>query len=217
MFLDEIAELPADLQAKLLRAIQEKQVRPVGDTIEHPIDVRLISATHQDLKSLIEQGKFREDFYYRINVIPIQAPSLREHDEDIPLIARSLVKKMAKNMGVKPPLVEREAVDKLKSYAFPGNVRELENILERSLALMESDSIRKDDIDIPEQTRESTDSDSVLDSTLPIDDHVTLVETERIKEALAKTDGNITAAADLLGTSFRSLRYRIKKLGIKNK
>ena len=124
---------------------------------------------------------------------------------------------MAKNMGIKPPLVESEALDKLKSYAFPGNVRELENILERSLALMESDSIRKDDIDIPEQTKESIDSDSMLDSSLPIDDHVTLVETERIKEALAKTDGNITAAADLLGTSFRSLRYRIKKLGIKNK
>jgi two-component system response regulator PilR (NtrC family) len=208
LFLDEVAELPTDLQVKLLRAIQEKKIRAVGDAQETPIDVRLISATHRNLERRIESGEFREDFYYRINVIPIVAPPLRKRPEDIPGLVQSIVNRLAAEGDFTPPEVSSDAVEILTGYNFPGNVRELENILERTLALSDSETIEASDITLPDKSFDSELSD------LPIDEHIMHVEIERITAALAETNGNITEAAKVLGTTFRSLRYKIKKLEI---
>ncbi len=216
LFLDEVAELPFDLQVKLLRAIQEKKIRPVGDAQETPIDVRLISATHRNLEKLIESGDFREDFYYRINVIPMMAPPLRKRPEDIPELAEFVVNRLAAEGNFTAPEISAEAMDMLTGYDFPGNVRELENILERTLALSDSEVIEDEDIILPSPSpgrKQNSEFDSEL-SELPIDEHIMHVEIERITAALAETNGNITEAAKILGTSFRSLRYKIKKLEI---
>ena len=220
LFLDEIADLPLDLQVKLLRTIQEKTVRPVGDVIEKTVDVRLISATHKNLQDMISKGQFREDLYYRINVIPIQAPSLRERPMDIPVLAVHFVKLISEKNGISPPKIDAEALKLLASYRFPGNVRELENMLERTLALLEGSSITPNDIDIPQREGHRTESTSASSSTVadmdgPIDEHLVNIEKRLIRNALEKTDGNIPKDAEVLGTSFRSLRYKINKLGIK--
>lgn len=217
LFLDEIGELPSDLQVKLLRTIQEKKVRAVGDTTEIPIDVRLISATHKNLREMIKAGQFREDFYYRVNVIPINAPPLRERAGDIAILTEHLLEKLANQNASEKPQLDADAIEHLCSYDFPGNVRELENILERAIALSEKNTLDRDDIILPERTknqnsREESESPS---EELSIDDHVNQVEIDRIQQALKDTNGNVTAAAKLLGTTFRSLRYRVKKLQIK--
>ena len=217
LFLDEIAELPQDLQVKLLRTIQEKTVRPVGEVSERAIDVRLISATHKDLQDMIEKDQFREDLYYRVNVIPISAPSLRERPGDIPVLAKHFVKLISEKIGVKAPEITKEALKILMNHKFPGNVRELENLLERTLALHEGDFIDVDDIDLPQTSRSvkgSQTTTSVAEMDGPIDEHLVRIEKKLIKDALKRSGGNITAAAELLGTSFRSLRYKIKKLEI---
>lgn len=222
LFLDEVAELPRDLQVKLLRAIQEKTVRPVGEISERLIDVRLISATHKNLLQMIDQGKFREDLFYRINVIPVIAPSLRARAGDIPELALHFVKVISEKIGVTAPELSEEALKMLASHSFPGNVRELENILERTLALHDGTTIQASDIDVPKRSstqiadlRETTpDQFSIGEMDGAIESHLEKIEKRLIEEALQNSGGNITRAAELLGTTFRSLRYKIKKLEI---
>lgn len=209
LLLDEVADLPLHMQVKLLRAIQEKAVRPVGESREFPVDVRILSATHKDLGAMVSEGKFREDLFYRINVIEMRVPPLRERGEDIDGLVAHTVKRLGKQMPVDKLTVEAEALERLKRYAFPGNVRELENILERAATLSSDGVLRADDLLLRDESDES-------ETTEARDLGETLVGVERdaIIQALEKTRYNKTAAAKLLGLSFRQLRYRIKKLGI---
>ena len=214
LFLDEVADLPLTMQVKLLRAIQEKRVRKVGATQEDPVDVRIISATHQNLAGLVEGGRFRQDLYYRLNVIELKMPALREMREDIPLIANAILARLAVYSGGTSPQLSAEAVAALRDYSFPGNVRELENILERALALCTGDTIGKDDLylSMPEAAMEETAHEP--GAKWPLQEYLDRVEKEAIMEALEKTRFNKTAAAKLLGITFRALRYRLERLGI---
>ncbi len=214
LFLDEVADLPLQMQVKLLRAIQEKAVRPVGDTRERPIDVRILSATHKDLGALVRRGDFRQDLYYRINVLALDLPPLRERREDIPGLARLFLGRMAREAGL-PQAAEltEGALRALAAYAFPGNVRELENILERAMALCEGGRILVEDLQLPKDGPED-DGGQPFVAELPLDPLLGDVERQRIEEALARTGRNKTAAARLLGISFGALRYRLKKLGM---
>lgn len=214
LFLDEVADLPLSMQVKLLRTIQEKKVRKVGATQEDPIDVRIISATHQSLSSLVESEKFRQDLYYRLNVIELKMPSLREMHEDIPLIAQAILERLAKQSGTPVPRLTSPAIAALQAYSFPGNVRELENILERALALCSGDTIGPDDLYLraPEAGEGAVSYDP--GAKWPLQDYLDRLEKEAILEALEKTRHNKTAAAKLLGITFRALRYRLERLGI---
>jgi two-component system response regulator PilR (NtrC family) len=210
LFLDEVAELPLTMQVKLLRAIQEKRVRQVGATAEEAVDVRVICATHQDLKALVEQGRFRQDLFYRLNVIELRMPALRECREDIPLLARHILDRLARAAGVPPPPLTPEALTALQRYPFPGNVRELENVLERSLALMVGERIDADDLNLaPSQS-----SGVATTTSGSLQDHLDQVERQVILDALRQANQNRTAAARLLGVTFRSLRYRMARLGM---
>ena len=210
LFLDEVAELPLAMQVKLLRAIQEKRVRQVGATAEDGVDVRLICATHQDLKLLVEQGRFRQDLFYRLNVIELRMPALRECREDIPGLARHIVDRLALAVGRSPPPLSVEAIAALQDYPFPGNVRELENVLERALALMVGERIEAADLNlVPAQPGGSI---AVVAGSLQ--DLLDQVERQAILDALKQADGNRTAAARLLGVTFRSLRYRMARLSL---
>ena len=212
LFLDEVADLPLLMQVKLLRAIQEKKVRKVGSTQEENADVRIISATHQNLAAGVEKGKFRQDLYYRLNVIELKMPSLRDMREDIPLITRAILARLAKQHGATASEFDEDALQALVQYDFPGNVRELENILERALALCTGAKIMREDLQLtPQQTVERA---GVPDGKWPLQDHLDRLEKEAILEALGKTRFNRTAAAKLLGITFRSLRYRMERLGI---
>jgi two-component system response regulator PilR (NtrC family) len=212
LFLDEVADLPLLMQVKLLRAIQEKKVRKVGSTQEENADVRIISATHQNLANGVENGKFRQDLYYRLNVIELKMPSLRDMREDIPLMAQAVLARLAKQHGVTASEFEEDALQALVQYDFPGNVRELENILERSLALSTGAKISREDLQLtPQQPVERA---GVPDGKWPLQDYLDSLEKEAILEALGKTRFNRTAAAKLLGITFRSLRYRMERLGI---
>ena len=212
LFLDEVADLPLLMQVKLLRAIQEKKVRKVGSTQEENADVRIISATHQNLANGVENGKFRQDLYYRLNVIELKMPSLRDMREDIPLIAQAVLARFAKQHGSAASELEEDALQALAQYDFPGNVRELENILERSLALSTGAKIVREDLQLtPQQTVERA---GVPDGKWPLQDYLDRLEKEAILEALGKTRFNRTAAAKMLGITFRSLRYRMERLGI---
>ncbi len=209
LFLDEVADLPLAMQVKLLRAIQEKRVRKVGSTVEEAVDVRLISATHRNLRECVEGGTFRQDLYYRLNVIELRMPPLRERREDIPVLVEALLARIA-GRAVE---VSEAAMRELAAYAFPGNVRELENILERAMALSAGGCIDVVDLQLaPEAADEGGVSMPRAGETL--DDTLNRVERSAILDALAKTGGNRTAAARLLGVTFRSLRYRIERLGI---
>lgn len=218
LFLDEVADLPLAMQVKLLRVIQEKRVRKIGDTQEIPVDVRIISATHQNLKSLVDAGKFRQDLFYRLNVIEMKMPSLRERREDIPLLAKVLSSRIASHNGAPQPVLTDEALAALKNYAFPGNVRELENTLERAMALCSNNTIDVDDLllDPPEEMRTQGGLSDEVGSAMQmgLQNYLDEVERKSILEALGKTDGNRTAAARLLGVTFRSLRYRMERLGM---
>jgi two-component system response regulator PilR (NtrC family) len=187
-------------------------VRKVGATQEEPVDVRIISATHQDLSTCVENGKFRQDLYYRLNVIELKMPPLREMQEDIPLIAMEILSRLARQSGVDVPELTREAMDAMQEYPFPGNVRELENILERALALCGEAQINKDDLylTIPEAARETSEAGGKW----PLQEYLDKVEKEAIMEALELTRFNKTAAAKVLGITFRALRYRLERLGI---
>jgi two-component system response regulator PilR (NtrC family) len=210
LFLDEVADLPLAMQVKLLRAIQEKKVRRVGAPQEEPVDVRIISATHQNLGQMVEAGRFRQDLYYRLNVIELNMPSLRERAEDIAPLAQALLGKLGQGRKVH---LDSDALKLLKLYAFPGNVRELENILERALALADSDSIGAGDLNLtPRNELLSAASQSAPPGNLQ--DYLDQMEREALMKALEQTRHNKTAAARLLGLTFRSLRYRLERLGI---
>ena len=208
LFLDEVADLPLPMQVKLLRAIQEKRVRKVGSAVEEPVDVRIVSATHRMLKDCVDAGTFRQDLYYRLNVIELKMPALRERQEDIPPLVESMLSRMYPDS--RPRLTE-EAMCALREYGYPGNVRELENILERATALCHDDLVRLEDLQLADDPAVS-DGASLSGETL--DDHLNRVERQSILDALTKTGFNRTAAARLLGITFRSLRYRIERLGI---
>ncbi|MDP2132299.1 MAG: sigma-54 dependent transcriptional regulator [Sulfuritalea sp.] len=210
LFLDEVAELPLLMQVKLLRAIQEKRVRQVGATAEEAVDVRVICATHQDLKLLVEQGRFRQDLFYRLNVIELRMPALRECQEDIPMLAQHILHRLARAAGLMPPPLTDAALDALRSYPFPGNVRELENVLERALALMSANCIDADDLNLaPAQL-----PGNVTPAGGSLQDHLDQVERQAILDALRQANNNRTAAARLLGVTFRSLRYRMSRLSM---
>ncbi|MEQ1663472.1 MAG: sigma-54 dependent transcriptional regulator, partial [Thiobacillus sp.] len=207
LFLDEVADLPLSMQVKLLRVLQEKKVRKIGATTEEPVDVRIICATHQNLAALVEAGRFRQDLYYRLNVIDLPLPSLRERSSDIPLIARHLLDKL----GGQTIALDAAAEKALCAYAFPGNVRELENTLERALALCDGQRITADDLNLaPAILTEPAGGGNKY----PLQDYLDQVERTAILEALAQTRHNKTAAARVLGVTFRSLRYRLERLGI---
>jgi len=212
LFLDEVADLPLPMQVKLLRAIQEKRVRKVGSTTEEPVDVRIISATHKKLPALVEAGEFRQDLFYRLHVIELAMPSLREMREDIPSIADAILRKMSR---AAPAKLDAEAVTALESYPFPGNVRELENILERGLSLAaDTQQITADDLHLTPPPEE-VDAALPTGDKWPLQDYLDRVERAAINEALEKTRYNRTAAAKLLGITFRAMRYRMERLGIK--
>jgi two-component system response regulator PilR (NtrC family) len=213
LFLDEVADLPLAMQVKLLRAIQEKKVRKVGSTQEEPVDVRLISATHKKLAALVESGEFRQDLYYRLHVIELAMPSLREMREDIPLIANAILAKLARGT---PAKLDADAVAALERYPFPGNVRELENILERGLSLAaDPQRITGEDLALTPTPEESEGGPVIAGDKWPLQDYLDRVERQAINEALEKTRFNRTAAAKLLGITFRAMRYRMERLGIK--
>ena len=212
LFLDEVADLPLSMQVKLLRAIQEKAIRPIGEQQEITVNVRILSATHKNLSELTDKGDFRQDLYYRINVIEIEVPSLREHSEDIPLLANHLLQKIADEWQTETPKLDNATLKALNEYSFPGNVRELENILERAMTLHENQIITVEDLQLPSIiNNENTSKDT---NSLSLDPTLNEKEKEVIQQALEKTKYNKTAAAKLLGISFRALRYRLKKLGM---
>jgi two-component system response regulator PilR (NtrC family) len=208
LFLDEVADLPLAMQVKLLRAIQEKRVRRVGSTAEEAVDVRIISATHSKLIDCVEARTIRQDLYYRLNVIELKMPPLRERQEDITALVGALLARIG---GNPQPKVAHDAMQALCAYSFPGNVRELENILERATALCADNYIMFDDLQLgPESAADG----SIVRDGETLDDHINRIEKQVILEALAKTGFNRTAAARSLGVTFRSLRYRIERLGI---
>ncbi len=209
LFLDEVAELPIPMQVKLLRAIQEKCVRPIGAQQEVPVDVRILSATHKDLAALAADGRFRQDLYYRINVIELHIPPLRARREDIPALVAMVLKRLTRDG--RAAVLSHQAEEALLSYPFPGNVRELENVLERALTLCEGERIEPADLDLKRpavQEIPETPGDGNLDHYLDS------LERQRITGALEKTRGNKTGAARLLGITLRALRYRLEKLGM---
>jgi two-component system response regulator PilR (NtrC family) len=239
LFLDEVADLPLHMQVKLLRVIQEKAVRPVGESREVPVDVRILSATHRHLTELVAQGRFREDLYYRINVIELRVPALRERLEDLPDLAETIVRRLALRLDMAPPELTPAALELLRGYPFPGNVRELENVLERALTLCDGDRIDAPDIQLRDAagqrsaaTAASAGSNAPVAASEaggvaaaanggasasapgPLGSQIEELERAAIVRALEQTRYNKTAAAKVLGMTFRALRYRIKKLGI---
>ena len=216
LFLDEVAELPQHMQVKLLRAIQEKAIRPIGAQHEIPVDVRILSATHKDLAALVEAGQFRQDLYYRINVIQLRVPPLRERREDIPMLAEHIFARLAGDLPpAERPRLSEDALRALQQYDFPGNVRELENILERALTLCEGNVIREADLHLPTPSLAPELPEEVeLSENFALEEYLGDIEREMIEKALQQTRYNKTAAAKLLGISFRALRYKLKKLGM---
>jgi len=212
LFLDEVADLPLHMQVKLLRVIQEKSVRPIGAQKETPIDVRILSATHKDLAALVDAGGFRQDLFYRINVIELHVPSLRERSDDIPVLANHVLERLAQQSGVPAPALSEEAMTALLAYPFPGNVRELENILERAITLCEGNVIKESDLRLTSAV--AAPSSSAETGTVALEPYLDTIERETIVKALEQTRYNKTAAAKLLGITFRALRYRLKKLGL---
>jgi two-component system response regulator PilR (NtrC family) len=212
LFLDEVADLPLSLQVKLLRAIQEKKIRPVGEQQELPVDVRLLSATHKNLGDMVRDGSFRQDLYYRINVIDLYVPPLRERPGDIPVLVEHILAKLTGVDEQDRPALSASALTALQRYPFPGNVRELENILERALALYEGNTIESSDLNLPADaynTAKPSEYDPVQGS---LKDHLEKIERKAITLALEANDWDKTAAAGQLGLSFRSLCYRLKQL-----
>jgi len=225
LFLDEVAELPLAMQVKLLRAIQEKSVRPVGAQNEVAVDVRILSATHKNLAALVEDGRFRHDLYYRINVIELRVPPLRERRDDLPLLANAILARLSLAQHREMPVLHPDAVEALHRYNFPGNVRELENILERAFALADDDGIRAADLRLPEsrpsapaQAAAAQLDPSLIDpresATSALPSFIEEIERKAIEQALTDNRYNKTKAAAQLGITFRALRYKLKKLGI---
>ena len=212
LFLDEVADLPLSMQVKLLRAIQEKKVRKVGSSQEESVDVRILCATHQNLRERVDKGLFRQDLFYRLNVIEVRMPALRECRDDIPLLAERIVERIARQCGQAAPTLTTTALAALQAYPFPGNVRELENIIERAMALLCGNSIDVADLNLAPVTRAAENMPDA--GSIVLQDYLDEVERQVITEALQKTGFNRTAAAKLLGVTFRSLRYRMQRLEI---
>ena len=214
LFLDEVADLPLAMQVKLLRAIQEKAVRAVGGQQEVVVDVRILCATHKDLAAEVAAERFRQDLFYRLNVIELRVPPLRERREDIPLLADTMLKRLAEGSGLPAARLSLEVLDKLKCYRFPGNVRELENMLERAYTLCENDQIQAADLRLADAAPAGESGEASLAQIDNLEDYLEEIERKLIMQALEETRWNRTAAAQRLGLSFRSMRYRLKKLGI---
>jgi len=226
LFLDEVADLPLAMQVKLLRAIQEKSVRPVGANEEQSTDIRLLSATHKDLAKEVEAGRFRNDLYYRINVIDVHVPSLRDRLEDLPALAEALLQRIAAEEGNDNARLDDSTIKALSGYSFPGNVRELENMLERALALSDGESITADDLQFSsnaprgpvvqssENVGGSSPAGSAQEAYGDLEGYLEDIERQILSTALEECRWNKTATAKLLGISFRSLRYRLKKLAL---
>jgi two-component system response regulator PilR (NtrC family) len=217
LFLDEIGEMVPSMQVKLLRALQEKVVRKVGGTEEEQVDVRIIAATHQDLEARIASGEFREDLYYRINVLPIHLPPLRQRREDIPLLVDFFLQKYCKQMDLPPKQISVEAMQMLESYDWPGNVRELENLIERALALSHAETITTRDLPAFLLTNRKVQSDLIQlpEEGLDLEAYLEGIRAQLMQQALERTGGVQTQAAEILGMSFRSFRYYAKKAGLK--
>jgi len=221
LFLDEVAELPVHMQVKLLRVIQEKAVRPIGGRAEVPVDVRILSATHKNLAKLVESNQFRQDLFYRINVIELRVPPLRERREDVPKLAGRVLERLAADSGQPAARLTPEALAALLAYAFPGNVRELENVIERAVALCEQNTIQPEDLRLTAHVQQSSGAPVPADDDSEdeggeggLDSYISNLEREAIMKALQETRYNKTAAAKKLGITFRALRYKLKKLGI---
>ncbi|MCD2450246.1 sigma-54 dependent transcriptional regulator [Methylicorpusculum oleiharenae] len=213
LFLDEVADLPPALQVKLLRAIQEKKVRPVGEQQEIAVDIRLLSATHRDLAVMVQEGLFRQDLYYRINVIDLNVPPLRMRSGDIEQLTRFILTALTKNSDLKPQISDA-AITALTHYSFPGNVRELENIIERAIALSDGKLIDEDDLNLPIEAHVLPDYPEFDPAETSLENYLENIERKAITMALTSNRWNKTAAAKQLGLSFRSFRYRLKKLGM---
>lgn len=221
LFLDEVADLPLPMQVKLLRAIQEKSVRPVGSPKETAVNVRIVSATHKDLAAEVAAGRFRQDLFYRINVIQLKVPPLRERGDDILYLAQTFLKRLSREWGLDEPELSASARTALRSYSFPGNVRELQNILERALTLCDHGSIQPEHLQLPDhadhgERRNPAPSASTLAESHggSLEDYLFEIEKGAILKALEETRWNRTMAAKKLGMTFRSLRYRLKKMGL---
>ena len=220
LLLDEVADLPLHMQVKLLRVIQEKTVRPVGESVESPVDVRILSATHKDLAELVAQGSFREDLFYRIHVIELRVPPLRERAGDIAELTQSILQRLAVRNRVEAHRLSDDALAALEEYAFPGNIRELENILERAMALCAGDRIERSDLQLRMSTTRAASpswgpgSASATPESSLLEEQLADIERGAILRALEQTRYNKTAAAKLLGMTFRALRYKVKKFGI---
>jgi two-component system, NtrC family, response regulator PilR len=224
LFLDEVAELPLHMQVKLLRAIQEKAVRPIGGRDEIPVDVRILSATHKNLGQLVEQGQFRQDLFYRINVIELRVPPLRERRGDVPQLSAFILKALSGKSGESVGQLSPSARDALDAYEFPGNVRELENILERAMAMCDGSTIEAADLMLPQRSArpgqeaatpgQPPQPPAAASANGGLDDYISNLERTAIVKALEESRYNKTAAARKLGITFRALRYKLKKLGI---
>jgi two-component system, NtrC family, response regulator PilR len=218
LFLDEVAELPQPLQVKLLRAVQERTIRPLGAPSEETVDVRILSATHRGLADEVAEGRFRQDLYYRLNVVEVYVPPLRERCEDIAEIASQMLGRIARQWGLPGLDLSEAALERLQHYRFPGNVRELENILERAAVMVEGSVIQAETLEFPRNPAElqsdETNAAASLDIDTGLDHHLADQERKALEAALAQTAGNRTAAARILGLSFRQMRYRLKKLGM---
>jgi len=214
LFLDEVADLPLAMQVKLLRAIQEKSVRPVGGQQEQVVDVRVLCATHKDLSIEVAAQRFRQDLYYRLNVIELRVPPLRERREDIEDIANNVLRRLAEQADQPAARLSPQALAALKGYRFPGNVRELENMLERAHTLCENDQINADDLRLAEPASPSEQDGPSLADIDNLEDYLESIERKLILQALEETRWNRTAAAQRLNLTFRSMRYRLKKLGL---
>ena len=213
-FLDEIGDVPGSIQVKLLRVLQEREFERLGSNKTRQIDVRIVAATNRDLRAALEEGTFREDLYYRLNVVPIIIPPLRERKEDIPFLAEHFMRKLARESGSTANSISDEAIQKLLQYSWPGNVRELENVIERSLVLCSGTTLGADDIRLETGARAAK---AIANGFLP--DGVTLEEYEQaiIREALKRANGNKSQAARLLGLTRNALRYRLSQMGLEDK
>jgi two-component system, NtrC family, response regulator PilR len=213
LFLDEVGETSPPMQVKLLRALQERRIRPVGGTEEIDVDVRVIAATNAPLETLVEQKRFREDLYYRLQVIPIRTPPLRERREDIPLLAQHFLERFAREMGKRVAKISEEAMRQLQGFAWPGNVRQLENVIERAVALETTEAILPERL--PDAMRQPARSESLpaIGDGFSLDAYLLSVEAQLLAEALGRSQGDRSEAARLLGVSPRSLRYLLQKHG----
>jgi two-component system response regulator PilR (NtrC family) len=216
LLLDEIGEMTLAMQVKLLRVLQEKTVRKVGGNVEEPVDVRIVAATNQNLDELIARSEFREDLYYRINVIPLRLPPLRERREDIPLLVDFFIDKSSRELGIEPKRISVEAMRALEAYHWPGNVRELENVVERTLTLAPGETLRREDLPAYTLTNRRADpaAAALPDEGIDLEAYLDRVRSDLMRQALERSGGVQTRAAELLGTSFRSFRYYAKKAGL---